>query len=106
LSLAFVIVQTFVAGGTVESTLTDLQAGKPERTLVACDASRSDLLLGLTAAHRCRAGPHVAGLLITGGMPVQENVQKIIQVRRIEHWTDLKLQRRMVLTLPLQGLIP
>ena len=55
---------------------------RSERALVACDASRTDLLLGLSAAHGSRAGPHMAAVLVTGGVKLNRRVESILEVRR------------------------
>ena len=54
---------------------------RSERALVACDASRTDLLLGLSAAHGSRAGPHMAAVLMTGGVKLNRQVESILEVR-------------------------
>lgn len=71
----------YIAGGTVEKTIADLAARESERILTVCDASRSDLLLGLSAAHSCRSGPHLAGVLVTDRQKADKQVAKVIQVR-------------------------
>ncbi len=69
-----------MAGGTLEKSIADLAARDSARTLAICDASRSDLLLGLSAAHSCRSGPHLAGLLVTDAGSQNKQVAKVIQV--------------------------
>ena len=64
----------------MEKTIADLTARESERTLVVCDASRSDLLLGLSAAHSCRSGPHLAGVLVTDSQKADKQVARIIKV--------------------------
>lgn len=69
-----------IAGGSLEKTLADLSDQNTEKTLVVCDGSRSDLLLGLSAAHSSRGGPHIAGVLVTHSSAADSHVAKILQV--------------------------
>ena len=94
--------QVVIAGGTVEGTLQDLAQGDSERTLVVCDGSRSDLLLGLTTAHGCRSGPHLAGVLISNAAGVNQQVERIIQV---EHCSRRKCNVSKYKSLALSSLL-
>ena len=58
--------QVLLATGTLERTLDNLSAQPEKRALVVCDATRSDLLLGLSAVHSTEKGPHLAAILLTG----------------------------------------
>lgn len=40
------------------------EGGPPLRPLVITTKDRSDVLLSLLAAHTCRTGPHVGGLIL------------------------------------------
>lgn len=69
-----------MAGGTLDKTLEDLTQQDSGRTIVLVDSSRSDLLLGLSAAHGSRTGPHLAGALIANGQEIPEQVEQIVKV--------------------------
>ena len=43
------------------------------------DIGRGDLLLGLTAASECPAGPHISGILCTGCGSAQSDISPHIQ---------------------------
>lgn len=74
--------QVVVASGTLDATLEELAESKSERCLVACDASRTDLLLGLSTAHSSTAGPHIAAVLMTGAKQANPWVKRILEVRK------------------------
>lgn len=69
-----------MASGTLDSCLSELAVTKSERCLVACDSSRSDLLLGLEAAHNSVPGPHLAGVLVCQGEAINPRVIDILEV--------------------------
>lgn len=85
-----------VASGTLDATLHALSGSKAERCLALCDASRTDLLLGLSAAHKSTSGPQVAAALMTGGTQLDPIVDSILEVS-----FRVLLQTRL-LSLPMQ----
>ena len=75
--------QVLLATGTLERTLDNLSAQPEKRALVVCDATRSDLLLGLSAVHSTEKGPHLAAILLTGAAQLDPRLAQILQVSHL-----------------------
>lgn len=60
--------------------LCDIVTSKSANQMGASHKQEVASHVGLTAAHASRAGPHVAGLLVTGGEPQEGSVRSIMQV--------------------------
>lgn len=58
--------QVLVASGSLRDTLKSLAAAV-ERPLLITSAERTDILMGLLAAHMSGVGPHAAGIIATNG---------------------------------------
>ncbi|CAK0787083.1 hypothetical protein CVIRNUC_010299 [Coccomyxa viridis] len=80
--------QVYVATADLDTTLARI-SDLGTRPLVVTDRSRSDLLLGLTAASESPVGPHISGILCTnstkGQADISTYVQHILDAKRAPH---------------------